>query len=284
MKSTRLRALPFALGMLLVASLTGCGIGGTTTTSTEYAEAPMGTGADAPMGMDAEVSMEESRVDTSPQVIRTASAYLEVTSVDEAASHIKQATVDVGGVIDSENVSRGDDWTMASFTVRIPEAELDGFLDGLSGIGDVTNLDVNAQDVTLEVVDLEARIQTLEDSIARLRELQQQTDSVTDLVAVESELAARQSELESLTARRDYLANQVAMSTVYLSLSERQSGPAITPDFLGGLQRGWDALLTIGAGLITAVGFIAPTAIVVGLVVLVVIWLVRRRQRAKKGK
>lgn len=273
----RRSALAAALGAAALTALFGCG------TSTETASSG-GYAMEEPMAMEADVSMDESRTQVAPQVIRTADAYLEVQSVESAVEDVKAATESAGGSIDSQNISRGDDWTSASFTLRIPEAGLDAFLAGLADFGEVQSINVNAQDVTLEVVDLEARITTLEDSISRLRELQQQTTSVADLVAVESELANRQAELESLNARRDYLANQVSLSTVYLSLSEREVGPSLTPDFLGGLQRGWDTLLTLGAGLITALGFVLPTVVLVGLIVMVIVFLVRRRRRSKEGK
>ena len=271
--STRTAAALMAVAAVVLVA--GCGSSDGSASSADYS-------MEESMPMDGGIAAEASRVDVAPQVIRTASAYLEVESVDTAAGEIVEATAAAQGTVDSQNISRGDDWTSASFTLRIPEAGLDSFLDNLASVGDVTSLDVSAQDVTLEVVDIEARIQTLEDSIERLRELQAQTTSVADLVAVESELANRQSELESLSARRDYLANQVALSTVYVSLAERAVGPSLTPDFLGGLQSGWDTLLTLGAGLITALGFILPTAILVGIIVIVVIWLVRRRRRSKE--
>ena len=271
--STRTAAALMAVAAVVLVA--GCGSSDGSASSADYS-------MEESMPMDGGIAAEASRVDIAPQVIRTASAYLEVESVDTAAGEIVEATAAAQGTVDSQNISRGDDWTSASFTLRIPEVGLDAFLDNLALIGDVTSLDVSAQDVTLEVVDIEARIQTLEDSIERLRELQRQTTSLADLVAVESELANRQAELESLSARRDYLANQVALSTVYVSLAERAVGPSLTPDFLGGLQSGWDTLLTLGAGLITALGFILPTAILVGLIVIVVIWLVRRRRRSKE--
>ena len=271
--NTRTAAALMAVAAVVLVA--GCGSSDGSASSADYS-------MEESMPMDGGIAAEASRVDVAPQVIRTASAYLEVESVDTAAGEIVEATAAAQGTVDSQNISRGDDWTSASFTLRIPEAGLDSFLDNLASVGDVTSLDVSAQDVTLEVVDIEARIQTLEDSIERLRELQAQTTSVADLGAVESELANRQSELESLSARRDYLANQVALSTVYVSLAERAVGPSLTPDFLGGLQSGWDTLLTLGAGLITALGFILPTAILVGIIVIVVIWLVRRRRRSKE--
>jgi len=218
------------------------------------------------------------------QVITTANVFVEVEALDTAVDMVIDRTQAAGGTIDAQSIYRQDGSASAMMTARVPAEELDAFLAAVEELGEVRSTDINSQDVTLEVIDIQARITTLEDSIERLRELQQQATSVTDLVAVEAELANRQSELESLTARRDYLADQVEMSTVYLTLSEEETGPATSPDFLGGLQRGWDALLTFGAGLVTGIGFIAPSAVVVGLVVIVIWGIIHlRRSRRKQG-
>ena len=218
------------------------------------------------------------------QVITTANVFVEVESLDTAVDAVVDRTQAAGGTIDARSIYRQDGSASAMMTVRVPAEGLDAFLAAVEELGEVRSTDINSQDVTLEVIDIQARITTLEDSIARLRELQQQSTSVTDLVAVEAELANRQSELESLTARRDYLADQVELSTVYVTLSEEETGPATSPDFPGGLQRGWDALLTLGAGLVTGIGFIAPSAVVVGVVVIVIWGIIRlRRSRRKQG-
>lgn len=218
------------------------------------------------------------------QVIQTANVSLEVDDVDQAVNGVEAQVAQLGGTVQNRSINNYDDDASAYMTIRIPAQELNDFLDGLPALGRVINSTVDAQDVTLEVIDLEAQISTLEASIERLRDLQGQATSVADLVAVESELATRQSELASLTARRDYLANQVDLSTVYLSMDQIATGAALRPDFLGGLQRGWDALLTLGAGLITGAGFLLPLAIVGAAIAVVIIVIVRAIRRAGKTR
>ena len=219
-----------------------------------------------------------------PQVITTATVFLEVDTLDSAVESVQQLTENTGGSIETQSLYREDDSAGAMMTIRVPADELTGFLAEVEKFGDVRSTDLNSQDVTLEVIDLDARVTTLQDSIARLRDLQEQAATVADLVAVEAELATRQSELESLTARRDYLSQQVDRSTVYLNIAEKQSGPTITPDFLGGLQRGWDALLTLGAGLITGIGFLLPTAAVIALIVIAILAIIRYTRHIWKAR
>ena len=242
-------------------------------------------GAD-PARMSAEsMPMDDSStVQMGEQVIRTANVSLVVDTVDDGMTEVKDLITAVGGFVQNQSISTYDGVANAMLTARVPATELDAFLEDIAALGEVTNSSIDAQDVTLEVVDLEARIRTLEDSIARLRELQGQATSVADLVAVEAELANRQAELESLEARRDYLARQVDMSTVYISITQQGPGPAASPDFLGGLQTGWSALVSLGAGLITSLGFMLPFLLVGGLitgVVLIIVATARRRDKAQ---
>jgi hypothetical protein len=245
---------------------------------------PTGVVADG-AGVSAESMPVEDQVTQTPQVIQTANVTVEVDDVDSAVTNITSDVEASGGFVQNRSINRFDDDATARLTIRVPSANLEDFIDGLADEGRIITSTIDALDVTVEVIDLEARISTLESSIERLRELQRQATSITDLVAVESELTARQSELESLTSRRDYLANQVELSTVYIWIDQADSGAALTPDFLGGLQRGWDALLTLGAGLITGVGFLLPTALVglaIAVVVIITIRFIRRRTRQEE--
>ena len=268
------------LAATAAAALVACGSGdpyldGTAAPGTESAD----------MKVESMASDGTSAPAVDQQVIQTANVSLEVDDVDQAVNGVEAQVEQLGGVVQSRSINNYDDDASAYMTIRIPAQDLNGFLDGLPALGRVINSTVDAQDVTLEVIDLEARISTLEASIERLRDLQRQATSVADLVAVESELATRQSELESLTARRDYLANQVDLSTVYVSMDQVDTGAALRPDFLGGLQRGWDALLTLGAGLVTGVGFLLPLAIVgaaIAAVIIVIVRAIRRRTKQEE--
>ena len=276
--STRKRIAPALLLTLAGGLLVACGAGDSSLQATSSESAPMSTEA-MPMEDPSAVRMGE-------QVIQTAQVSIEVDNVTSAVTAVEDAAAGNEGFVQNQNVSNFDGDSVANLTIRVPVANLDGFLAAVFELGDVRSQSLDAQDVTLEVIDLQARISTLEDSIARLRDLQQRAESVADLVAVEAELATRQAELESLTARRDYLANQVELATVYIVVDQRDIGPGLTPDFLGGLQRGWDALLTLGAGLITAAGFVLPTAVValvIAAIVLSIIRAVRIRRKSRRS-
>ncbi len=228
------------------------------------------------------VSGSDSQVDQ--QIIRTAYVSVDVDDVATGVSAIADLTADLEGQLQSQSVQGTGEDSSANMTVRVPASNLDALLASIDTLGEVTSSSVEAQDVAVEVIDLEARITTLEESIDRLRDLQSQTASVADLVTVESELSARQAELESLTARRDYLMRQVEMSTAYISLTTTTTGPGVTPDFLGGLERGWNSLISLAAGLITLGGFLTPYLLIAGAITAIVLIIVALSRRDRKEK
>lgn len=217
------------------------------------------------------------------QVIRTAYVTVRVVDVTDGVTDLRSAVTAAGGTISTEDVSNYDGSQTATLTVRVPAEDLDAFLAGLADLGTIEQSSISAADVTTQVIDLDARISSLTGSIARLTELQSQAADVADLVAVETELANRQAELESLQSQRAYLGDQVAMSTVTITLVPEIGAVTATPDFLRGLETGWNALLSTAGVLVTAAGFIIPFAIVIGIIVLVIRWIIRRRKKAGGG-
>lgn len=272
-----LRKLIGSIAILAAAVLlAGCGGG-----SPGAADAAAGIDSSAGMetGLATDTKQAQTQI-TQAQIIRTAYVDIRVSDVTKATAQIVAATTARAGAIDSQSINSDGTSNFANIVARVPTDSLDAFVADISDLGTVISVSMNSQDVTTQVVDLQARIEVLETSINRLQELQAQATSVTDLVAVESELANRQGELDSLTAQRTYLGQQVSMSTVTVAVSpitELTSNTA--PGFLAGLQNGWSAFLALIAFLITSAGFFIPFIIVGAIIVIPVITIVIKRKR-----
>lgn len=270
-----------ALGIVTMAGalLTGCaGAGDTTEMSAE-----VGMVAEAPM-MDQAAPESASMPVTERSVIRTAYVTMRVPDVRTAVDDVHSLVTQGAGVISQESLSTGAPGGYATITAQVPADSLTSFLEELDDLGKVDSLDVTAQDVTTQVIDLDARIDVLASSIARLTALLDEADRVEDIIAIESELSRRQADLDSLTAQRDYLGEQVALSTVTINLSpETQVADVDSPGFLSGLQTGWSAFIALIALAITALGFLLPFLILAAIVLIpLTLLLVRRSRRARR--
>lgn len=250
---------------------------------TMMAEGEMMPEAAAPGSMtDKAVVGPDSVVDRS--IIRTAYVAMRVDAVDTAVREVRELTSSAGGIVVGENLTGTEADAYATVTAQVPADALDAYLEKVRALGTVDSLDVTAQDVTTQVVDLDARIAALETSIERLTTLMSDATHVEDLLAAEAELSRRQAELDSLVAQRTYLADQVAMSTVTISLTPiTRIADVETPGFLSGLQSGWSAFAALLGLAITALGFLVPFLIVAAIVAVpVTIVLVRRSRRAHR--
>ena len=243
------------------------------------ASAPMPRAEGAPAEAVVSGAADKSTV-MDPQIITTAWLTMRVESVSSGVDDIVKLVDRADGSIQQQDLSMVDGTQTATVVARVPAAGLDAFLTEVQELGTVENVSRQASDVTQQRIDLDARIGALTASITRLRELLDQTDTVADLVAVETELANRQAELDALTAQRDYLADQVAMSTVTITLMPTvQAGGTQAPGFLAGLQNGIAALgASIGIA-ITALGFLLPFLLILAVIAIPVAWVLVRRAR-----
>lgn len=227
---------------------------------------------------------EGTDVEGPRQVITSGSISMAVDDPRSAADEVVMLVEHVGGFVEGREEFGGDDVedTSARLVVRIPAAEVTGTLAQLEELGEVENVSLSSTDVTTAARDLEARIRALEISVERLEDLLSRSGSIEDIIEAERVLTERQERLEQLQSEQSALADQVAMSTIEISLWTPDAVPQDPPSgFLGGLVLGWESLVrTVSAALLT-VGVLLPWALVAGLVLLVVLWARRATQRRR---
>ena len=291
-RPVRLRLLGLAAALLVgAATLAACGEQ-SASTGPAVAEAPamMAEGEammDSGAMMDQGSVMQQAPADR--EIIRTGYLSMRVENMQTSIGKVRELIAASGGIISAEDASgsggsEDEGITYANITAQIPADGLDAFVKEVSALGVVDNVSITAQDVTQQGIDLDARIAALETSIERLNELLAQADKVEDLVAIEGQLSARQAELDSLVAQRTWLSQQVAMSTVTISLSPITTIADVeVPGFLSGLESGWSALVTLAKVAVTAAGFFLPFLIIAAIIAIPLTILLVRRARRKRS-
>lgn len=212
--------------------------------------------------------------------------YLDLTVEDptESAATVAEIVGKAGGRIDARSEQPGTDYqdASASITARVPSNRLDATLADLEAIGTVSSLSLESADVTQQTTDLEARISSLSAAADRLRQLLASAESTKDLINVESALSEREAELESLTAQRDYLADQVSLSTITITLSTDAPVLASGPDsFWDGLLAGMQSLFGFFAGALVVLGVLLPWLVLLALLAAIALLIVRSRRRRR---
>ena len=83
-------------------------------------------------------------------------------------------------------------------TMRVPVERYAAVINKILALGELTSRTESSQDVTADVVDVNSRVKTMTASVARIRTLLSKATRIGDVIAIESELAVREADLESL--------------------------------------------------------------------------------------
>ena len=274
-----------ALSLTALLALTGCS---SMADSLEETSVSMGTPdiaytEDMAVEMDMQGRADESAASFEPDIIRTGYLSLSVDSPSETANEITGVVEAAGGRIASRSDYTPVDYGQPSsyLEARIPYDVLDATVESIQELGDVQEVSLNSVDVSLQKIDLDARIDVLEAAIERLNELLAEAASTSDLIAVESALSERQAELDSLQSQRDYLSDQTLFATLSISLITPANATPAEPDgFLDGIVRGWESILAFFAGTIVWAGILVPWLGLVAVVVVAIVVVRRLRRRS----
>ena len=223
--------------------------------------------------------MVENKVSIDRSIIKTSSLTIRVKNVEKSITQAQDLATQFEGRVDDSSQYKNpgsEDSLSANLTIRVPSANLEKALEAFKVLGDVESSSISATDVTMQKVDLDARIAALTTSIERFRELITSATNTSDLIAAETALAERQAELDSLTAQLKYLSEQVDMSVIYLALLPNDSFSAIKPiGFLAGIEKGFIALLNAAANLTSILGYFIPWIVAI-LVIVAIFKLISR--------
>jgi hypothetical protein len=214
-----------------------------------------------------------------------ANGELEVASKDpERARRDALAVVRaLRGHVADEQSSSDDDGRVeqVDLTLRVPSASFEQALDRLGDIGTVRHRSQSAEDVTTQVIDVQARVRAQTASVASIRRLLARATTIGQVMSIERELADRQAALDALTGKQKWLADQTSLATVHLGIvrpEHRDTEEA--GGFLGGLEDGWHALGDSAAAVARVAGAVLPFAAVLA-VLGVPLWLLRRAGRLR---
>lgn len=255
----------------------------------EWGEAAAEEGYDIPAdGGDVSSAMGiDSIAGTSQKLIKTVSMDMETKEFDTLMENIRSKVEELGGYIENSEVSGSSYYSVydsryAWMTLRIPADKLDGFVNIVSGLGNVTSKNESVQDITLQYVDVESHKKALETEQERLLQLLEQAESMEDIIAIESRLSEVRYELQSYGSTLRTFDNQVSYSTVNLNIREVERVTPVVEEqtFLEEIQyRLSDNLYDIRQGTRSfAIWFVSslPYLLIWAAVIAVLVLLVRK--------
>ena len=152
-------------------------------------------------------------------VVRNGSFSLEVADVEASLTKLTGVVKSQGGYVSGSYRYTDASTPYLTVTFRVPAASFDAAVLALRAEGTVLSEQISTYEVTMQLVDLEARLRNLRASEAALLELMTRATTVSDVLAVQTQLTSVRSDIESYDAQRASLADQVAMTTVSVTIS-----------------------------------------------------------------
>jgi hypothetical protein len=277
-----MRVPMLVLGLIQAALLTACdnfrGIPKTTNQVSAERVGRAASAADAPGRADEGVSLQaaspsdQSRSPwsrplpsdpTSRLIVRTGQASVEVDSLETAMMEVRRLMQRVGGFVADASVQSGrNQLRSATLELKAPSSRFDELTEGLRPLGRLQYVNIKAEDVSEEFVDLTARVANghrLEERLIEL--LRTRTGKLQDVLTVERELARVREEIERMEGRLRFLNNSAQLSTLSVNLFEPLPITASHPIrrvFVEAFTTAWSNLMGVVAVAIASLGFVAP--------------------------
>src|SRR3989338_2501685 len=167
------------------------------------------------------------------KIIKTASLTLLVANVDDAAKEINLILTRLGGQIGNSNFREYSSGSRSGdITIWVPSARFDEAMAELKKLAlSVNNESVNVSDVSAQFVDLDARLKTLRAAEAQYLAILERSGKLSDVLDVTRELTNTRTQIEQIEGQREHLSRQVALSSIYISLSQEASPTDLTDEW-----------------------------------------------------
>ena len=271
------------------------------TAADAYYEAPAAAEQKTAYGYsnDAAPALNPSQALANRKIIRNADMSIETLAFDAFLEKLIASVDSFGGYTESSSIGNrgyrnGQQLRNAHYTIRIPADRLDDFLSAVSELGNVTSINTGLRDVTTNYVDSEKHLESLRVEQQALMEILAKATTVEDIITVQDRLTYVRYEIESYEAILRTYDDQIALSTVSLSVNEVEKetpveketfGQEVSRRFKESLESVGDFFRDLGAWLFGSAPEIIVVLVFLGVHVLIVILIVKGiKRRVRKNR
>ena len=158
------------------------------------------------------------------KIIRTGEVEYEIESFDSSLATISKIVEEATGfvaTVNSDKLPNGK--VRGTVVLRVPPDHLDTLLLKLRGLGELKSQNIRSQDVGKQYYDLESRLKaarTMEERLLKI--IKEGKGEIKDLLLAEKELGEWRTKIETFEGEKRYYDNQIGMSTLTVTLSEKE--------------------------------------------------------------
>jgi hypothetical protein len=202
-------------------------------------------------------------------VIRKATLRIRVENVEKSEKDVQRILASHGGYIErAESSDLNGTRPEITITLRVPESKLQTTLEGLESLGVRLSKTIEGEDVTTQIVDIQARLKTMRAQEESYRKMLAGTQSLTENMQISDKLMQLRGTIESHAAQLQSLSNLAALSTVTVTLQQSAESMAKVRH-----DPNWFAETLAGATSAFMIAFRAAVGFLVWLVLFAPFWL-----------
>lgn len=153
---------------------------------------------------------------------------LKTDAMARAAARLDSLVRRSGGYLSAAAETRADGEWRQETTIRVPPAQFQALLGGLASLGTIEEKKLSTDDVTAEHADVAARLAAKRAVERQYTALLSRAQKIKDILDIEAKLGEAREEIEATESRLKTLNDEVAFSTITLTLY--QPLPQAVPD------------------------------------------------------
>lgn len=236
----------------------------------------------------AAVALGAPAINPNALTIKTGRLDLQASNPQASATQADGIVEAAGGYVSAAARSGDEDTLVISVTYRIPVAKWDATVKAIHGADGggtlkILSEQIQTQDVTASAVDLDARLTNLRATEQSLLGIMNKATTITDTLAVQTQLTTVRGQIEELQAQRNTLGDQAAFSTLTVQFMAAPKTQTTTATSDWNINRSIDdataTLVKIGQNLASAAVWLVIVGLPVGLGLLVLYLIYRLFRR-----
>ena len=301
-----------SLVLILSLALTLCACGGSAKNSAVVnpsapadmrAEASYAVMADGGFGMvsnsnSAGATAQEVPENNPEKIIYSADVTVETTDFDLSVEKLNALVEQYKAWVESSSVNGADYYSQsrgrsynrsAHYTLRVPSESFSTLMNSLSDLGNIPYTHTYTENVSAQYYDAQARLTAYTTQEARLLEMMEIAETVSDVIAIEEKLTELRYQIESIQTSLNNWDRRVDYSYVYVNLQEvNEYTPEAKESFGQKLSRafgdGFENAANFAQNLLLWLVESIPAIIAIGIAVLVARPVVKKRIAKRKAK
>ncbi len=224
------------------------------------------------------------------KLITNMSMTVETKEFDSIMTFIQNRTEELGGYVESLSVDTyPDESRYSNLTLRIPEENLDSFVNEVSEKSNITSQSKDVEDVTLTYTDLESHKNALRAEEEQLMQLMQQATTIEEIMQIQEKLTDVRYQIESMESQLRTFDNQITYSTLKVNLREvvtftPESNQSFMDEAKQGFIENFALVISFFRTLLLLIITHIPTLLVLLIIVGIVLLIVRASDKRYKKK